>query len=63
MRQRRVETYILDFDGDLYGDALGYEFTHHIRGQEKFDSVEALIEQMHRDVARIREVVPPVGPA
>ena len=60
VRQRRVEAYILDFDGDLYGDPLGYEFTHRIRGQEKFDSVEALIEQMHRDVARIREVVPPV---
>jgi riboflavin kinase/FMN adenylyltransferase len=60
VRQRRVEAHILDFDGDLYGDALGYEFTHHLRGQEKYDSVEALIEQMHKDVARTRELVVPV---
>jgi riboflavin kinase/FMN adenylyltransferase len=59
VRQRRVEAYILDFDGDLYGDALGYEFTTRIRGQLKFDDVDELIAQMRRDVDRIREVVPP----
>jgi riboflavin kinase / FMN adenylyltransferase len=57
VRQRRVEAHILDFDGDLYGDALGYEFTHHLRGMEKFDTVEALIEQMQRDVDRTRELL------
>ena len=58
VRQRRVEAYVLDFDGDLYGDALGFEFTHRIRGQQRFDDVDALVEQMHRDVEGIREVVP-----
>lgn len=61
VRQRRVEAYILDFDGDLYGDALGYQFTRRIRGQQRFDTVDELIEQMHRDVEQIRELVPLPG--
>ena len=58
VRQRRVEAYILDFDGDLYGDALGFEFTHRVRGQQRFDTVQELIDQMHLDVEEIRSVVP-----
>ena len=58
VRQRRVEAYVLDFDADLYGDALGFEFTHRIRGQQRFDDVDALVEQMQRDVEGIREIVP-----
>ncbi len=58
VRQRRVEAYILDFDGDLYGDALGFEFTHRVRGQQRFDTVQELIDQMHLDVDEIRSVVP-----
>ncbi len=58
VRQRRVEAYVLDFDGDLYGDALGFEFSHRIRGQQRYDDVDALVEQMRRDVEGIREVVP-----
>ena len=44
VRQRRVEAYILDFDGDLYGDALGVEFVERLRGMERFDSVDALVD-------------------
>jgi riboflavin kinase/FMN adenylyltransferase len=57
VRQRRVEAYVLDFDGDLYGDGLGFEFTHRLRGQERYDSVDALIAQMGRDVERTRALV------
>jgi riboflavin kinase/FMN adenylyltransferase len=57
VRQRRVEAYILDFDRDLYGDALGVEFAHRLRGMEKFDSVPALVAQMRADVARTRELL------
>ena len=46
VRQRRVEAYILDFDGDLYGDGLGVEFVDRLRGMERFDGVDALVEQM-----------------
>jgi len=57
VRQRRVEAYVLDFDGDLYGQALGLEFVRRLRGMEKFDDVEALIRQMDTDVAQTREVM------
>jgi riboflavin kinase/FMN adenylyltransferase len=57
VRQRRVEAFILDFDGDLYGHTLGVEFIEHLRGMVKFDSVEALITQMHADVALTRELL------
>jgi riboflavin kinase/FMN adenylyltransferase len=57
VRQRRLEAYILDFTGDLYGATLGIEFIERLRGMEKFDSVEALIDQMHADVERTRAVM------
>lgn len=57
VRQRRVEAYVLDFSGDLYGDTLGIEFVERLRGMEKFDSVDALIRQMHDDVEQTRAIV------
>lgn len=54
VRQRRVEAYVLDFAGDLYGDGLGVEFVRRLRGMERFDSVEALVEQMRDDVKQTR---------
>jgi riboflavin kinase/FMN adenylyltransferase len=48
-----VEAYLLDFDGDLYGRELRLDFLERIRGERRFESAEALIEQMHRDVERI----------
>jgi riboflavin kinase/FMN adenylyltransferase len=56
-RQQRVESYLLDFDADLYGDAIGVEFVERLRGQERFTDVADLIAQMHRDVARTREIL------
>ena len=49
-----VEAYLLDRDVDLYGQTLKVEFLARLRGERRFDSVEALIEQMHEDVARTR---------
>jgi riboflavin kinase/FMN adenylyltransferase len=57
VRQRRVEAFILDFDADLYGDALGIEFVERLRGMERFDSVEDLIRQMQTDVAQTRRLL------
>jgi riboflavin kinase/FMN adenylyltransferase len=57
VRQRRVEAYVLDFAGDLYGDGLGVEFVQRLRGMERFDSVDALVEQMHADVGRARALL------
>jgi riboflavin kinase / FMN adenylyltransferase len=57
VRQRRVEAYVLDYSGDLYGSTLGIEFVERLRGMEKFDSVEALVDQMRDDVDRTRALV------
>jgi riboflavin kinase / FMN adenylyltransferase len=53
-RKRTVEAFILDFDEDIYGCELGVEFVERIRGMEKFDSVDALVEQMGHDVEKAR---------
>ena len=52
-----VEPYLLDFDGDLYGQELKVAFAERLRGEQKFDSVDALKEQMAADVARTRELL------
>jgi riboflavin kinase / FMN adenylyltransferase len=52
-----VEAYLLDFDGDLYGRELRLDFYERLRGERRFDSVDALVEQMASDVERTREVV------
>ncbi len=57
VRQRRVEAYLLDFDGDLYGAPLGIEFEQRLRGMERYDSVDALVQQMGDDVRRTREII------
>jgi riboflavin kinase/FMN adenylyltransferase len=56
-RERRVEAYVLDVDEDFYGRRVALDFAHRLRGMEKFDTVEALLEQMHRDVAATRELL------
>ena len=49
-----LEAYLLDFDGDLYGQAVEVRFVERLRGEERFDSVDALVAQMQRDVATTR---------
>lgn len=56
-RGELIEAYLLDFQGDLYGRSLQLDFIERLRGERRFDSAEALIEQMHRDVERAREIV------
>jgi riboflavin kinase/FMN adenylyltransferase len=55
-RAELIEAYILDFEGDLYGSTLELQFLQRLRGERRFESAEALIEQMHEDVARTREI-------
>jgi riboflavin kinase/FMN adenylyltransferase len=52
-----IEAYLLDQDVDLYGRELTVEFLERLRGERRFDSAEALIEQMHEDVRRSRAVL------
>jgi riboflavin kinase/FMN adenylyltransferase len=56
-RGELIEAYLLDFDGDLYGQRLCLEFLQRLRGERRFDTPEALVEQMHLDVQRTRELV------
>ena len=51
-----VEAFLLDFDGDLYGRELRLEFLSRLRGELQFDSVDALVEQMARDVEDTRRI-------
>jgi riboflavin kinase/FMN adenylyltransferase len=56
-----VEAFVLDFDGDLYGEHVGVEFIERLRPMTAFAGVEALVEQMDRDVARTRELLSGLG--
>ncbi|MBR5376737.1 MAG: bifunctional riboflavin kinase/FAD synthetase [Lachnospiraceae bacterium] len=49
-----VETYIYDFDDDVYGETLRVELLHFLRGEKKFDSIEELKSQMKTDMLRGR---------
>ena len=51
---RRVESHLLDFQGDLYGQTLRVEFQSFLRNQHRFGSAEALTAQLRTDVANVR---------
>jgi riboflavin kinase / FMN adenylyltransferase len=55
--RRQLEVHLLDFDGDLYGQTLAVDFVGRVRETKKFATVDALIEQMRRDVAEARKMV------
>lgn len=52
-----IETFLFDFSGDLYGATLSVALVAFLRGEEKFDSLEALITQMDADCARARTIL------
>jgi riboflavin kinase / FMN adenylyltransferase len=60
-RGELIEAYILDFEGDLYGRQLRLDFLSRLRGERRFQSADELVEQMHRDVQRTREIVSAYG--
>ena len=51
-----VEAFLLDFDADIYDRELRLDFLERLRGERRFDSVEALVEQMGRDVTETRRI-------
>ncbi len=53
--QVRAESWILDFDGDLYGREIALEFYGFLRPEQKFDSLEALQRQIRADAAVVRK--------
>ncbi|MGC9666406.1 bifunctional riboflavin kinase/FAD synthetase [Planosporangium sp. 12N6] len=56
-QERRVEAYVLDFDGDLYGERLALDFVAHLREQRTYSAIEPLVAQIGEDVAQTREVL------
>ncbi|HLJ02557.1 MAG TPA: bifunctional riboflavin kinase/FAD synthetase [Solirubrobacteraceae bacterium] len=56
-----VEAYLIDRDVDLYGQLLTIEFLVRLRGERRFDSVPALVEQMAKDVEDTRELCAAAG--
>ena len=55
-RGELIEAYLLDWSGDLYGSRLALAFLKRLRGEKRFDSVDALVEQMALDVLAARAV-------
>ncbi len=53
--ERTVETFLLDFQGELYGRLMRVEFLHRLRPEIKFASVDDLVAQIRRDVEATRE--------
>jgi riboflavin kinase/FMN adenylyltransferase len=58
-----VEAYLIDRDEDLYGRTLTLDFLARLRGERRFESVDALVAQMRADVARARELTAPAARA
>ena len=52
----RIETYILDFSRQIYGEFLKIDFIQYLRPELKFNSVEDLIKQIDKDILQTREV-------
>ncbi|GAA2617798.1 bifunctional riboflavin kinase/FAD synthetase [Dactylosporangium fulvum] len=56
-KERRVEAFVLDFAGDLYGERVSLDFVDRLREQRTYTGVEPLIAQIDEDVAQTRQVL------
>ncbi|HKS91513.1 MAG TPA: riboflavin biosynthesis protein RibF [Tepidiformaceae bacterium] len=52
-----IETHLMDFEGDIYGERMSIEIVHRIRGEVAFPSVDELVAQIARDVRSAREAL------
>jgi riboflavin kinase/FMN adenylyltransferase len=61
--RRTVEAFVLDYEGDLYGEHVGIEFVHRLRPMAAFPDADALVAAMAQDVVDTRSVLglPPAG--
>jgi len=50
-----VEAFVIDFDQDVYGEELRLDLLHRLRAEIKFDEVDELVAQMHRDIKATRD--------
>jgi riboflavin kinase/FMN adenylyltransferase len=56
-RVRTIEAFVIDEGGNFYGRRVALDFVERLRPTERYDSVEALVAQIDRDVARTREIL------
>jgi riboflavin kinase / FMN adenylyltransferase len=56
-REPLLEAHLFDFDAELYGREIEVEFVAKLRDEKRFESLEAMVEQMHRDAAEARRVL------
>ena len=56
-----LEPHFFDFSGDLYGQEIEVAFHHFLRGEAKFDSLDALVEQMGRDCDEAKRLLAHIG--
>jgi riboflavin kinase/FMN adenylyltransferase len=59
---QHVESHLLDFDGDLYGQQLQLDFIGRLRGEQKFPSVQTLIAQIRSDISEARQILAQANP-
>lgn len=57
-----VETHLLDFDRDIYGQKIKLDFLQRLRGEQKFPNVQALVTQIHADIAQARQLLNQILP-
>ncbi|MEO1701042.1 MAG: bifunctional riboflavin kinase/FAD synthetase [Pseudomonadota bacterium] len=57
-----LETFVFDFDGDLYGERCSVSLVAYLRGEEKFDGLESLVAQMDKDSAMARRLLGDLQP-
>jgi len=56
-----VEAHLIGFEGDIYGETLRIAFLDRLRGEERYESVEELVAQMHRDIEDAKRIVAAAG--
>ncbi len=56
-QHRTIEAFIFDFNEDIYGETLTLEFVEHLRPEQKFDGIEALISQINQDAEQARQLL------
>jgi riboflavin kinase / FMN adenylyltransferase len=53
----QIEAFLMDFDRDLYGSSIRLDFVEYLRQEERFESIQALVNQMHADIQKAEEVL------
>lgn len=56
-KRRTVEAHLLDWSGDIYDATIGVQFVQRLRGEQRFSGIDALLAQIHADIAAARELL------